>query len=104
MKVYSRLHLYPHNKPNGHAYIVGDPLALRRLGDLLKTASTSMVGIEIAGFFGSDGHEYELRIVSQVDDIEWQQLQLPGVDLCGTSNLNTVKTFNELLDKNKRAA
>ena len=104
MKIYSRLHLYPHSCPQGYAYIVGDPAALRALGDLLKTAASSMVGIESAELFGSDGHNYELRIISKVDEAEWQQLALPGLDLQGAEKLDTVQTFNELLHKNKRAA
>lgn len=102
MKIFSRVHLYPHSQPQGHAYIVGDPAGLRALGELLKTAATSMVGLESAEFFGSDGHSYELRVISQVSDLEWQQLALPGIDLQGAEKLDTVQTFNELLHKNKR--
>lgn len=106
MKTFARLHLYPHSDPRGRAYIVADPAALRALSELCKTASHSMTGVENATFFGSDGHEFELVVVSDVSDDEWQQLALPGLDINGADSLNTVQLFDELIDqrdKNKLA-
>ena len=98
MKNYSRLHLYSHNKPQGRAYLVADPAALRALSELCKTAAHSMTGMEIATFFGSDGHEYELAVVSDVSESEWQQLPLPGLDQQAAQQLSIVKSFDELVE------
>lgn len=96
---YSRLHLYSHREPRGRAYVVADPAALRAMADLCKSAAHSMSGIETAKFFGSDGHEYELVVVSNVSETEWQQLPLPGLDQKAAKNLSIVKTFDELVDQ-----
>lgn len=102
MKTYARLHLYPHREPQGRAYIVADSAALRALGDFCRSAATSMIGMEIATFFGSDGHEYELAIVSDVSDTEWQQLSLPGLDQQAARKLSVVKTYDELVDQHAK--
>ena len=99
MKTYARLHLYPHSEPEGRGYIVADPAALRALSDLCRTAAHSMSGFETATFFGSDGHEYELAIVSDVSESEWQQLALPGLDIGAAGQLTVVQTFDELVDQ-----
>lgn len=99
MKTYARLHLYPHSEPRGRGYIVADPAALRALSDLCRTAAHSMSGFETATFFGSDGHEYELAIVSDVAESEWQQLALPGLDTDAAGKLAVVQTFDELVDQ-----
>ena len=98
MKTYARLHLYPHSEPKGRGFIVADPAALRALSDLCRTAAHSMSGFETAVFFGSDGHEYELAIVSDVAESEWQQLALPGLDQQAAQQLSVVKTFDELVE------
>ena len=97
MKTYARLHLYPHSEPEGRGFIVADPAALRALSDLCRTAAHSMSGLETATFFGSDGHEYELAIVSDVSESEWQQLALPGLDTDAADKLSVVQTFDELV-------
>lgn len=99
MKTFARLHLYAHSEPEGRSYIVAEPAALRALGELCKTAAHSMTGIETAVFFGSDGHEFELVVVSDVSDDEWQQLPLPGLDLQAVNQLSTVQSFNELFQR-----
>lgn len=99
MKTYARLHLYPHREPQGKAYIVADQAALRALGELCKMASNSMTGIETAKFFGSDGHEYELAVVSDVSEEEWQQLPLPGINQQAARQLSIVKCFDELVEQ-----
>ena len=101
MKTYARLHLYPHREPQGRAYIVADAPALRALGDLCRSAATSMIGMEIATFFGSDGHEYELAIVSDVAETEWQQLSLPGLEPTAAHQLSVVQTYDELMQQHR---
>ena len=102
MKTYARLHLYPHREPHGRAYIVADPAALRALSDVCRTAATSMAGMEIATFFGSDGHEYELAIVSDVSESEWQQLPLPGMNQSAAKKLSVVQAYDELFDQHSK--
>lgn len=102
MKTFARLHLYPHSEPQGRAYIVADPAALKALGELCKTAAYSMTGVENATFFGSDGHEFEVVVISDVNDDEWQQLPLPGIDTDAPNTLSTVKLFDELVDQRNK--
>lgn len=97
MKTYARLHLYPHHEPHGRAYIVADPAALKALSEVCKIAYQSMTGIETAKYFGSDGHEYELTVVSDISEEEWQQLPLPGINQQAARQLSIVKTFDELV-------
>ena len=99
MKTFARLHLYPHSEPQGCATIVADPTALRALSEVCRSALHSMAGMETAIFFGSDGHEYELRVISSVSETEWQQLPLPGIDHKAVQQLSIVKLFDELVDQ-----
>jgi len=75
----SRLHLYPHNEPQGTAYIVGERQALRALGETLIAASQSPVGFETVELYTSDGHEYTVTVISSVDDGEWQTVAAPYI-------------------------
>jgi len=102
MKTYARLHLYSHREPRDRAYIVAEPAALRALGELCRTASHSMTGVETATFFGSDGHEYELVVVSDVAEEEWQQIPLPGIDQAAAKNISVVKLFDELIGQRQQ--
>lgn len=97
MKTYARLHLYPHSEPRGRACIVAEPAALRALAELCRTAAHSMTGLETATFFGSDGHEYELAVISDVSESEWQQLPLPGLDQDAAQKLAVVQAYDELI-------
>lgn len=98
MKTYARLHLYSHSEPRGRACIVADPAALRALSNLCRTAAHSMTGLETATFFGSDGHEYELAVISDVSEAEWQQLPLPGLDYSAAQKLTVVQAYDELIE------
>ena len=102
MKTYARLHVYPHQEPQGRAYIVADAQALRALADLCRTASHSMTGMETATFFGSDGHEYELAVVSDTTESEWPQLRLPGLDIQAPKKLLVVQNFDELVKQSQK--
>jgi hypothetical protein len=70
----ARLHIYPHEEPQQDLNIVGDPAALRALGEaLLKVAKTPQ-GFERVCLHTSDGHEYTAMIVSNVSEQEWQDI------------------------------
>ena len=93
----SRLHLYSHRGPKTRGYIVADPLALRGLAKALTAAASSAVGFETTTFYGSDGHEYELVIVCDVDEEEWQQLPLPSDKTADPNKLTVVQVYNDLI-------
>lgn len=92
----SRLHLYPHSGPKTRAYIVAEPAALRELARLAEHAARSATGIEFTTLFGSDGHEYELVLVSDVTEQEWQTLPLPADKNSKPDQLRMVQIFDEL--------
>jgi hypothetical protein len=75
----SRLHLYPHNEPQGTAYIVGERQALRALGETLIAASSSVVGFETVELYTSDGHSYTVTVISSVTEEEWQTVDTPYI-------------------------
>lgn len=96
MKSLNRVHLYPHKEPNGIGYIVADRQGLRDLANKLMLAADSMVGLENITVYGSDGHPYELMIISDVSQEEWQAMPLPGDDASDPSKLNIVKLWYDL--------
>ena len=96
MQVKSRLHMHNHVEPNGRAYIIGERDALRKLGETLIKASISGVGLETIDLYTSDGHPYEIVITREVSEIEWQDLPVPYDKKHDPSQLDIVKTYNEL--------
>lgn len=92
----SRIHLYPHTGPGSRGYIVAERSALRSLARHLEDAATGMVGFDTVRCYASDGHEYELVIVCDVSEDEWQNLPGPNDKNSDPSKLLVVKTFDEL--------
>jgi hypothetical protein len=92
----SRIHLYPHTGPGTRGYIVAERSALRSLARHLEDAARGIVGFETVRCYGSDGHEYELVIVCDVSEDEWQNLPVPDDKNSDPSKLTVVKTFDEL--------
>ena len=96
MRSWNRVHLYPHAGPETTGYIVGDPQGLRDLAKKLLLAADGMVGIENMTMFGSDGHPYDLLIVCDVSEPEWQAMPLPQARDSDPSQLEIVKAYQEL--------
>ena len=96
MKTMSRVHLYPHQEPNGTAYIVAERRGLRSLAKKLEQAADGAVGLETITLYGSDGHSYKLMIVTDITEEEWQNLPLPKEKNSGPSSLEIVKVYNDL--------
>jgi hypothetical protein len=96
MKTYSRLHLHGHSGPNTRGYIVADPVALRALAKCLQNAANSPAGFEVAKFYGSDGHEYELVIACDVSEEEWQDIPLPNDKKSDPAKTKIVQLYDEL--------
>lgn len=92
----TRLHLYPHNGPGSRGYIVGERSALRSLARHLEDVAKGVVGFDVVRCYGSDGHEYELALVCDVSEDEWQSLPLPTEKKSDPSQLAIVKTFDDL--------
>jgi hypothetical protein len=92
----TRLHLYPHTGPKSRGYIVGEPAALRSLARHLEDVARGVVGFDVVRCYGSDGHEYELALVCDVSEEEWQNLPTPADKSSDPSQLTIVKTFDDL--------
>jgi hypothetical protein len=92
----TRLHLYPHKEPKGRAYIVAERSALRELAKAAENAARGVVGFDIVRFYSSDGHEYELALVCDVNEQEWQELPVPSDRKSDPGKLAIVQTFDEL--------
>jgi len=92
----SRIHLYSHTGPGTRGYIVAERSALRSLARHLEDAARGIVGFDTVRYYGSDGHEYELVIVCDVSEDEWQNLPIPSDNTSDPSKLTVVKTFDEL--------
>lgn len=91
----TRLHLYPQSGPRTSAYIVAEPQAFKQLAKAAEAASKSIVGIESVTFYGSDGHEYELLLVSDVAETEWQQLEPCYKKNANPDKLKIVKIYQD---------
>jgi hypothetical protein len=91
----SRIHLYPHAGPNSRGYIVAERSALRSLAKHLEDAARGLAGFETVKCYSSDGHEYELVIVCDVSEDEWQNLPVPGDQQSDPSKLAIVRTWDE---------
>lgn len=96
MKTMSRVHLYPHKEPNGTAYIVAERRGLRSLAKKLEQAADGAVGLETITLYGSDGHPYNLMIVTDITEDEWQNLPLPKDKSSDPASLEIVKVYNDL--------
>lgn len=96
----TRLHIYPHTGPKTKAYIVAEPQAFKQLARVADAASKSVIGLESVTFYTSDGHEFELFLVSDVNETEWQQLEPPYSKNAKPDKLNIVKIYNDLIKEN----
>jgi hypothetical protein len=92
----ARLHMHNHREPEGRAYIVGEPAALRQLGEALIKASRSALGFENVDMYTSDGHRYQLFVTCNVSESEWQELPVPYDRKHNPENLEIVKTYDEI--------
>ena len=92
----SRIHLYPHRGPNSRGYIVAERSALRSLARHLEDVATGVVGFDKVRCYSSDGHEYELVLVCDVSEEEWQNLPIPSDTNSDPEKLSIIKTYNEL--------
>jgi len=96
MKTMSRVHLYPHKEPNGTGYIVAERRGLRALAKKLEQAADGAVGLETITLYGSDGHPYNLMIVTDITEDEWQNMPLPADRRSDPASLEIVKVYNDL--------
>jgi hypothetical protein len=96
MKSMSRVHLYPHKEPNGTGYIVAERKGLRDLAKKLLQAADGAVGLETLTLHGSDGHPYNLMIITDVTEEEWQNMPLPKDKNSDPESLEIVKVYNNL--------
>lgn len=92
----TRLHLYPHSGPKTKAYMVADQQAFKQLARAADAASKSVIGLESLKFYTSDGHEFELFLISDVSETEWQELAPPYTKGAKPDKLNIVKIYDEL--------
>jgi len=92
----SRLHLYPHTGPGTRGYIVAERAALRSLARHLEDAAKGLAGLDTVRCYSSDGHEYELVLVCDVSEEEWQNLPGPSDSQSDPSKLAIVQMFDEL--------
>jgi hypothetical protein len=92
----TRLHLYPHRGPKTKAYIVAEQQAFKQLAKAADAASKSVIGLETVTFYTSDGHEFELFLVSDVKETEWQDLVPPYTKNADPGQLKIVELYNDL--------
>lgn len=93
----TRLHLHTNKGPKTRAFLVGEPQALRDLARAAEAAARSVIGMETVTFYTSDGHEYELFIVADVSEEEWQTLPVPYDPKADPNKISTVAIYDELL-------
>jgi hypothetical protein len=93
-----RLHMHNHSEPNGRAYIIGEKLALKSLGEALIKASHSVIGLENIELYTSDGHKYKILITCDVSENEWQELPVPYDKNHDPQELDIVKTYDEVIN------
>lgn len=96
MKLMNRIHLYPHSGPGSTGYIVADRQGLRDLAKRLQNAADSIVGLENVTVYASDGHAYELMVVADVTEEEWQSMPLPSDHASDPKKLAIVNTYLSL--------
>lgn len=97
-----RLHMHNHNEPNGRAFIIGEKVALKTLGEALIKASKSVIGLENLELYTSDGHKYEILITCDVSEEEWQELPVPYNKKHDPNNLEIVRTYKEFKNSSQR--
>lgn len=96
MKSMSRVHIHSHKEPNGRAYIVGERSGLRSLAKALEKAANGAVGMETITLYSSDGHPYELMIVTDITEQEWQNTEVPYKRNSDPSQFESVKIYDSL--------
>jgi hypothetical protein len=62
----------------------------------LMQAADGATGLETLTVYGSDGHAYELMVVSDITETEWQHLPLPTEAHADLAQIEIVKIYNEL--------
>lgn len=90
--------MHNHAEPNGRAFIVGEKVALRTLGEALIKASNSIIGLENVELYTSDGHKYIILITCDVNENEWQSLPVPYDKNHNPQELDIVKTYDEIME------
>lgn len=94
--ILATVHLHTHKEPNGRAYIVGDRQGLLALSKKLEQAAKGMTGLETIKLFSSDGHPYELMIVTDITEQEWQDIPVPYSKLNDPDKLELVKLYDSM--------
>jgi len=92
----SRVHLYTNRGPKTRGYIVADPAGLKELARAAAHAAQSVVGLDSVKFYTSDGHEYELLLVCDLTEEEWQTLPVPYDKKSDPDQLSVVKDYDEI--------
>lgn len=98
VNIKGRLHMHNHDEPNGRAFIVGEKIALRTLGEALIKASNSIIGLENIELYTSDGHKYKILITCDVSENEWQSMPVPYDKNHNPQSLDIVKTYDEIME------
>lgn len=107
MKSLSRVHLYTHKEPNGRGYIVAERSGLKALAKALDKAASGAVGLEKITVYSSDGHPYELMIVTDLSENEWQEINVPYDRKSNPKQLESVQIYDSLheeINKEKSTA
>lgn len=94
--ILGRVHLHSHKEPQGCGHIVGDPAGLLALAKTLEKAARGLVGIESVKLYSSDGHAYEILVVADVSEQEWQDMPLPYDKKSDPSQLVSIKSYAEI--------
>lgn len=97
--ILSRVHIHHHKEPNGRAYIIGDKQGLLELAKTIERAAKSYAGLESIKLFSSDGHPYEIAVVSSISEEEWQNMLLPYDKSSDPSKLETVKLYDSIKEE-----
>jgi hypothetical protein len=66
------------------------------LAKKLEQTADGAVGFDKITLYSSDGHPYELMIISDISEEEWQELDVPSSRKSDPSKLETVKIVDEL--------
>lgn len=96
MKSMSRVHLYTHKEPNGRGYIVAERSGLKALARALEKAAASAVGLEKVTVYSSDGHPYEIMVVTDLSENEWQDINVPYDRRSNPKLLESVQIYDSL--------
>jgi tRNA pseudouridine-54 N-methylase len=97
--ILSRVHLHSHKEPQGRAYIVGDKKGLLELSKTIEKAARGFVGLESINLFSSDGHVYELVVISDVSEEEWQTMPVPYDKKSDPGQLKSIKQFESVKEE-----